>query len=36
MSRAALEALKELDAGDAVTFYGSVPAKDIPKFTALA
>ena len=37
MSRAALEAkVKELHAEDAVTFYGSVPATDIPKFTALA
>ena len=37
MSRAALEAkVKELHAEDAVTFYGSVLATDIPKFTALA
>lgn len=37
MSRAALEAkVKELHAEDSVTFYGSVPATDIPKFTALA
>lgn len=37
MSRAALEAkVKELHAEDAVTFYGSVPATDISKFTALA
>ena len=37
MSRAALEAkAKDLHAEDAVTFYGSVPATDIPKFTALA
>ena len=37
MSRAALEAkVKELHAEDAVTVYGSVPATDIPKFTALA
>lgn len=37
MSRAALEAkVKELHSEDAVTFYGSVPATDIPKFTALA
>ena len=37
MSRAALEAkVKELHAEDAVTFYGSVPATDIPKFTTLA
>ena len=37
MSRAALEAkVKELHAEDAVTFYSSVPATDIPKFTALA
>ncbi len=28
--------MKELHAEDAVTFYGSVPATDIPKFTALA
>ena len=37
MSRAALKAkVKELHAEDAVTFYGSVPATDIPKFPALA
>ena len=37
MSRAALEAkVKDLHAEDAVTFYGSVPATDIPKVTALA
>ena len=37
MSRAALEAkVNELHAEDAVTFYGSVPATDIPRFTALA
>lgn len=37
MSRAALEAkVKELHAEDAVTFYDSVLATDIPKFTALA
>lgn len=37
MSRAALKAkVKDLHAEDAVTFYGSVPATDIPKFTALA
>ena len=37
MSRAALEAkVKELHAEDAVMFYGSVPATDIPKLTALA
>ena len=37
MSRAALEAkVKDLHAEDAVTFYGSVPATDIPRFTALA
>ena len=37
MSRAALEAkVKELHTEDAITFYGSVPATDIPKFTALA
>ncbi len=37
MSRESLQALaEELHAGDAVTFYGSVPAKEVPKFTALA
>lgn len=37
MSRESLQALAhELNAGDAVTFYGSVPAKEVPKFTALA
>ena len=37
MSREALETLaRKLNAGDAVTFYGSVPAREIPKFTALA
>ncbi len=37
MSRSELELLvQELDAGGYVTFYGSVPATDIPKFTALA
>ena len=37
MSRESLQTLaRELDAGDAVTFYGSVPAKEVPKFTALA
>ena len=37
MSREALQNLAhELHAGDAVTFYGSVPAADVPKFTALA
>ena len=37
MSRESLQALAhELNAGDAVTFYGSVPAREIPKFTALA
>ena len=37
MSRESLQALaRELNAGDAVTFYGSVPAREIPKFTALA
>ena len=37
MSRDALQTLvHELHAEDFVTFYGSVPAKDIPKFTALA
>lgn len=37
MSRDALTTLvDELDAGSYVTFYGSVPATDIPKFTALA
>lgn len=37
MSRESLQTLaQELHAGDAVTFYGSVPAKEVPKFTALA
>src|SRR5699024_6037889 len=37
MSRESLQALaRKLNAGDAVTFYGSVPAREIPKFTALA
>ena len=37
MSRESLQALAhELHAEDAVTFYGSVPAKDVPRFTALA
>lgn len=37
MSRAALEQfVADRDAGDYVTFYGSVPAKDIPRFTELA
>ena len=37
MSRESLQNLaRELNAGDAVTFYGSVPAKEVPKFTALA
>ena len=37
MSRESLQALaRELNAGEAVTFYGSVPAREIPKFTALA
>ena len=37
MSRDALTSLvAELNAGDCVTFYGSVPATDIPRFTALA
>lgn len=37
MSRAALETLvQQLDAGDYVTFYGSVPAKEVPRFTTLA
>ena len=37
MSRENLQALaRELHAGDAVTFYGSVPAKEVPKFTTLA
>src|SRR5699024_8119139 len=37
MSRESLQALaQELQAGDAVTFYGSVPAAEVPKFTALA
>lgn len=35
MSRAS-PPVKELHAEDAVTFYGSVPATDIPRFTALA
>ncbi len=37
MSRDSLQALaRELNAGDAVTFYGSVPARDVPRFTTLA
>lgn len=37
MSRESLQTLaEELHAGDAVTFYGSVPAKEVPKFTTLA
>ena len=37
MSRESLQNLaQELQAGDAVTFYGSVPAAEVPKFTALA
>lgn len=37
MSREALEKrVAECNAGGCVTFYGSVPAADIPKFTALA
>ena len=37
MSRESLQTLaRELNAGDAVTFYGSVPAKEVPKFTTLA
>ena len=37
MSRDALTSLvAELNAGDCVTFYGSVPATDIPRFTTLA
>ena len=37
MSREALQQQAEaLHAGDTVTFYGSVPATDVPKFTALA
>lgn len=37
MSRESLQELaRELDAGEAVTFYGSVPAKEVPKFTTLA
>lgn len=37
MSKAALKALvAELHAEDFITFYGSVPATDIPRFTALA
>lgn len=37
MSRESLQTLaRELNAGDAVTFYGSVPAREVPKFTTLA
>ena len=37
MSQESLQTLaQELHAEDAVTFYGSVPAKEVPKFTALA
>ena len=37
MSRESLQALaEELHAGDAVTFYGSVPAEKVPSFTTLA
>ena len=37
MSRESLQTLaQELHAEAAVTFYGSVPAKEVPKFTALA
>ena len=37
MSREALQKqAADLHAGDAVTFYGSVPATDVPRFTALA
>lgn len=37
MSRDSLQALaRELDAGEAVTFYGSVPAQDVTRFTTLA
>ena len=37
MSRAGLETLvQELGAGDYVTFYGSVPAREVPRFTTLA
>ena len=37
MSREALQKqAADLHAGDAVTFYGSVPAADVPRFTALA
>ena len=37
MSRADLETLvQELRAGSYVTFYGSVPARDVPRFTTLA
>lgn len=37
MSRESLQTLaRELNAGDTVTFYGSVPAKEVPKFTTLA
>ena len=37
MSREALQKqAEELHAGDAVTFYGSVPAENVPRFTTLA
>ena len=37
MSRESLQTLaRDLNAGEAVTFYGSVPAKEVPKFTSLA
>ena len=37
MSRESLQDLaRELNAGDAVTFYGSVPAQEVPRFTTLA
>lgn len=37
MSRESLQDLaRELNTGDAVTFYGSVPAQEVPRFTTLA
>ena len=37
MSRSELEQLvRQLDAGPFVTFYGSVPAREVPRFTTLA
>ena len=37
MSRSELEQLvRQLDAGSFVTFYGSVPAREVPRFTTLA